>query len=818
MYQSSIAWPALVAGLASSVNGQYSGWVENQVNTTLCRWTDFRVATLKDVVYLDGGHLSWVPGMADGSLQSPVDDNNSLGLINVLNFSTPFNVSTNVSTLFTTLSKVPAGTAANNFAPNYYGGALLHNDDEFFLYGGATINLTGDAPPDGDNVLSYMASQYGDNEQYFPPGYRNIKLPDDVNRYVTYGDGANAPSENKAWYFGGYRTETWGQIYDGSPDEAYQPTNVSNTLIRLDMSLQQQEDWSNASLPRSTPSRAGPSVVWVPVGSQGILVVVGGVTYPSFANLDGHSSNEAQNKQDSPGFMETIDIYDIGGDTWYRQRTVGSPTQFALGCAVLGTAQDYSSFNIYYYGGYDAISEVSPMSDDVYVLSLPSFMWMKVTSGVPGQGRAGHQCVTPYPDQMIAIGGRPSSDPDQCLEGDNPQFLRVYNLTSGHWLDSYDPESWNEYGVPEMIHEMIGGDFAGSATMMTPSPSGWDTAGLGDVFATPYPTTKLTTYYPYSTVGAANGTRGDLDNGGGGGNNRASWLGPVLGVVLGLVFVTAVVVGVLLYRRRRLLRKKAASEPPTDENGNRILSWMQQHQQPSDGKAPTVTTDETRTQLDDMESRGMTPMRSTPNQPEMRQYTPSEMPDTPLVELMDTSLTPELGDTRIHGAGSPFNSAPHTPRSLSTPTSQSFFPAGLASRDHAGTPPLPPPSAHSTGLGQIDERPDSPSLGSGGDHLFGTLAGVASIPFPASSTFRIDAAPPADFRHLGGRGPEASPPLPVSPPSGPVEDPRGEAADYVSARAASPGSSSAAGNPLRRSVFRESEDDLGGAGERGGQH
>lgn len=32
------------------------------------------VATLKDKVYLDGGHLYWVPGMADGSLGSPVDD------------------------------------------------------------------------------------------------------------------------------------------------------------------------------------------------------------------------------------------------------------------------------------------------------------------------------------------------------------------------------------------------------------------------------------------------------------------------------------------------------------------------------------------------------------------------------------------------------------------------------------------------------------------------------------------------------------------------------------------------------------------------
>lgn len=325
--------------------------------------------------------------------------------------------------------------------------------------------------------------------------------------------------------------------------------------------------------------------------------------------------------------MSNVDIYDIAGDTWYQQPTVGSPSQYALGCAVVAHAQDYSSFNIYYYGGYDALSEDSDMNDDVWILSLPSFMWMKVTSGAPDHGRAGHQCVMPYPDQMIIIGGRPAGDPRQCLEGDPPEFLQVYNLTAGRWMESYDPESWNEYGVPEMIHMMIGGDFSGSATMTTPTPSGWQTPGLASVFATPYPTTRLTTYYPYSTVGAANGTRGELDSDGGGGT--PSWLGPVLGVVLGLVFITAIVVAVLLYRRRKLLTKKTESEPSTDENGNRITTWLQGQQ--IDGK--TVTTEDTRTQLDDTESRGITPMRS-PGHPEMRQYEPSEMLGTPLVELM----------------------------------------------------------------------------------------------------------------------------------------------------------------------------------------
>lgn len=330
--------------------------------------------------------------------------------------------------------------------------------------------------------------------------------------------------------------------------------------------------------------------------------------------------------------MENIDIYDIAGDAWYQQPTIGSPPQYAMGCAVMAPAQDYSSFNIYFYGGYDGLDQTASFNDDVWILSLPSFMWMKVSSGVSEHGRAGHQCVMPYPDQMLSIGGRVAAGngpAPSCLEGDPPGILQVYNLTAGRWMDSYDPESWNEYGVPEMIHMMIGGDYSGSATMTTPTPSGWATSGLASVFNTPYATTKLQTYYPYSSMGPGNGTRGELNGGGGGGT--PSWLAPVLGVVLGLVFVTAVVVGVLLYRRRRLLKKETPSEGSTDENGNRILSWVRNQQ--NDGKAPTVTTEDTNTQYGEMESRGITPMRS-PGQPEMKMVPPSEMPDTPLVELM----------------------------------------------------------------------------------------------------------------------------------------------------------------------------------------
>ncbi|OTA58377.1 hypothetical protein K449DRAFT_334577 [Hypoxylon sp. EC38] len=630
MYRSRIAWlafasrwlPSSVYGQAAQIGGGWGGWIDNQVNSTLCWWHNFRVTTLKDTVYLDGGNQQFVAGLADGSIVLPQADDNPFGYIWTLNFSTPFSDSTNFSTVLRTISKGSNGFAVNNVAPNFHDGALLGNNDEFYLYGGTLIMTASYSLPPADTVLVYQASQYGSTRDSFRPGFLNGNLPENVTRYVTFGGAANAPSENKAWYFGGYRSPSGGPIYEYF-NSTFDPSNVSDTLITLDMSDQQNVVWTNETLPTETPSRANPSVVWVPVGEQGILVVIGGVTYPDYITSNRTSTNAAQSNKDSPGFMTTIDVYDIAGKRWYRQPADGGPPQLTKGCAVLGVAQDYTSYNIYYYGGYNGLDESSDFNDNVWILSLPTFMWMQVSSGTPEHGRAGHQCVTPYPDQMIVIGGRTSDkgNSHQCLDGNPPGFLQAYNLTSAQWMDSYDPTSWDEYGVPEMIHMMIGGSYSGGATLTAPSPGGWATAGLGDVFGTRYNASKLTTYYPYSSVGPGNGTRGEAHGGRGGGT--PGWVGAVLGVVLGLVFITAIVVGILLYRKRKLWGKKNGSDPSTDEHG-RIKTWIRDLQ--SNGKAPTVTSDETHTQFGDVESRNISPAHQ-----EMRMVSPSEIQGRPVI-------------------------------------------------------------------------------------------------------------------------------------------------------------------------------------------
>jgi hypothetical protein len=529
------------------------------------------------------------------------------------------------------LSKAPGGGAANNLVPNYIDGAMLANDGEFYLYGGMLKNTSEYPQPYPNDILSYRAYQYGVEKDGFQPGFLSTRLPTEMTRYMAYGGAASAPSENKAWYFSGMHSPSWGEIFVPSSNQAITASNVSNTFITLDMSTQQGEKWTNTTLPDFIPPRANPELVWVPVGSHGILVALGGVVFPEFTYSNHKSKNEAVSELDSPAFMSTIDVYDVAGDTWYRQPTSDGPGALTRGCAVVAPAQDGSSFNIYYYGGYDGLHLTADFNDDVWVLSLPSFTWAKVAAGKASHGRAGHKCFMPYPDQMIVIGGyttvpSTANTPWRCVEDG---IVQVFNLSSASWMSGYDPTKWSNYTVPQAVIKNIGGTATGGAANTSPSPSGFAAAGLGKVFETPYPSNKIKKWYPYTVANTENNTNPDFTpTPQGGSSGLPSYLAPLLGTIFGLMFLTLVGTGIFLWRRRKLLRRNGASEFGTeDSNGNRIMSWIRG--QPYDNKAPTVTTTE------ETMSTSTPGMESPPvlYHPAMAQVMHHEMADTHIAEL-----------------------------------------------------------------------------------------------------------------------------------------------------------------------------------------
>ena len=343
--------------------------------------------------------------------------------------------------------------------------------------------------------------------------------------------------------------------------------------------------------------------------------------------------------------MSTVAVYDIANQVWYEQETTGPPGQMTQGCAVVASAQDGSSHNIYWYGGFDGLHPAGAFSDDVWILSVPSFMWMKVKSGTPSHGRAGHKCVKPYPDQMFVIGGYPSlgGTDFSCLEGN---IVQVFNLSSLNWIENYDPSVWSNYTVPSMIYDMIGGTGTGSATQTAPSASQSANATMIALFQQQYNTSKITTWYPYQAASPSSSPRPTLPTVvAKPGSSTPSFLAPVLGVILGLVFVTILVVAIMLWRRRRLLSVMGTatqSENGTVDPRRGVLGWLRAV--PADAKAPTVTTEETPSSPYDDENPYMPPEIGGGQVHEMMGMSSSQSLQSVLTQT-DTSRPQELSDS-----------------------------------------------------------------------------------------------------------------------------------------------------------------------------
>ncbi|KAH6666293.1 hypothetical protein B0J14DRAFT_620459 [Halenospora varia] len=576
---------------------QQAGWRTGQVNTTMCQWDSPRAAVVRDTLYIDGGILWWQPGMSDGSLGSVISDGNPLGLVYLLNFSTPFNTTSNISSIFTTVSKASNGGAVNNIGPQYYDGAMFANDYEWYTYGGLLSYTDGFKLPAGDAVAAYEVYASGPPKN-FHPGFRLDTVPTGMTRYVTNGASVSVPSENLGFYFGGLRAQNFGEIiYQPSDDNASMRADIESTnLIQVDLSVQEKEVWGNSSLPSAVPGRANAELVWVPTSAKGILVAIGGVIFPSFAVdvLKNNATSTAQSKAISPTFMRTVAVYDIDKKVWYEQNTTGEaiPTQWTQGCTVLASAPDGSSHNIYWYGGYDGLDLKAGFNDDVWVLSIPSFTWKKVNTGTATNGRAGHRCTKPYPDQMFVVGGYAPA-PGAGFQCVNP-FIKIFNLTSLSWMTSYNPKIWSNYTVPSVITAVIGGSGTGAATLTKPSPDFADPS-MAALFSTKYNASKIVDWYPYNPSPTTPNNRTTLvPTQVPQGSSTPAYLAPVLGVVLGLILISLIILGIVLFRRRKLLKLNGTatqSEAGTMDNRRWVTNWLRST--PVDAKAPTVTTDET---------------------------------------------------------------------------------------------------------------------------------------------------------------------------------------------------------------------------------
>jgi len=202
------------------------------------------------------------------------------------------------------------------------------------------------------------------------------------------------------------------------------------------------------------------------------------------------------------------------------------------------------------YGGVD--TQASRSSNEVYVLSLPGFVFFKGPTSTP---RADHNCALVGRRQMLSVGGTdgylgfPNSllDPDPFKNG-----LAIFDLSNMVWADRYDADA-KDYESPSSVKEWYASGGLASVS--------WSSDEVQKLFAKAAPSNTV----PETTHGG--GPNGPSETGA---NPEASSSGSppvgaiVGGVVGGVAFVAILVAAFFFYRKRAKQKFAAAAAPNMD--------------------------------------------------------------------------------------------------------------------------------------------------------------------------------------------------------------------------------------------------------------
>jgi len=114
----------------------------------------------------------------------------------------------------------------------------------------------------------------------------------------------------------------------------------------------------------------------------------------------------------------------------------------------------------YVFGGVE--SAMAESDGNVYVLSLPSFRWIRISDG--SQARIKLKCQLLGKHTMLTVGGTVPVDgrvyepePADCDSGQFANGLGIFDLRTHAWLTRYNATDDGDYLVSSRISDVIGG-------------------------------------------------------------------------------------------------------------------------------------------------------------------------------------------------------------------------------------------------------------------------------------------------------------------------------------------------------------------------
>ncbi|EFQ27055.1 kelch repeat protein [Colletotrichum graminicola] len=318
------------------------------------------------------------------------------------------------------------------FAPKMNRQAVFTDasSNSFYIWGGHTSYL---ADPPSPRLWKFSADGSGGGSWS-----TEIKPGHDLFTRLTRSQGAAYVSTpDSGFYFGGFSS--------GSADP--NPKGPVPGFLEFNYTATDQA-WKNHTVaPYSTSGNVvGASAHYVPsFGPNGIVMMFGGASHVIGA---GQSNSNV-------GWLgfDTIYVMEPLSKRWYSQKTSGNAPGARMWHCTAGAVSQNNTYEIFVFGGSNTANKET--YDEVYVLSLPGFVWIKADYA-PSSPRDCMSCVVAGRRQMVTFGGV-----DRMRWNDNstnffrdpdpfPQGVGVFDLTDLKWKDEYDADA-SSYDSPEAI-------------------------------------------------------------------------------------------------------------------------------------------------------------------------------------------------------------------------------------------------------------------------------------------------------------------------------------------------------------------------------
>jgi hypothetical protein len=248
-------------------------------------------------------------------------------------------------------------------------GYLWNDYKNLYLYGGQ-FSSKPYVDPGPESIWKYSISDEEWTEFKQPEtSAGNFSEPEGqpVHR-AAEGAGISVPELGLSWYFGGHldwaTTPGWSnqiyRVYLKSLLEFTHPGYVNSGVDSLSRGTGAGEKGAFRNITEGGvqaeefSERADGVLVFVPGwGEQGILIGLAGGTHDTFVRD-----------------LKILNIYDIANSKWFRQEAKGDiPGVRVNPCAVVASAPDASSFQIYLFGGQNLQPAVSP-----HIIFSPSYL------------------------------------------------------------------------------------------------------------------------------------------------------------------------------------------------------------------------------------------------------------------------------------------------------------------------------------------------------------------------------------------------------------------------------------------------------------